>query len=185
MYYMLDCRAPAGHYPAMVTYRPDRPGRSWILGRRFEPPMPEPVRATVKMRKKSVLTELVKVPLPLMSARLHRVLQEAGVSNLDVYRAEIKDEDSGQIHADHLAFNIIGVIAAADLAKSIYVAPDGPMVSVDFDSLAIDAARARGALMFRLAESVSGIVVHESVRKAVEAAGIDGLSFTVPADWAG
>lgn len=79
----------------------------------------------------------------------------------------------------------IGCYRAPPPAPERHVAPDGPMVSVDFDSLAIDAARARGALMFRLAESVSGIVVHESVRKAVEAAGIDSLSFTVPADWAG
>ena len=37
--------------------------------------------------------------------------------------------------------------------------------------------------MFRLAESVMGIVVHESVKQAIEAAGIDTLTFVDPAEW--
>jgi hypothetical protein len=39
--------------------------------------------------------------------------------------------------------------------------------------------------MFRLAESVNGIVVHESVKKAIEAAEIDTLTFIPPEEWVG
>ena len=49
----------------------------------------------------------------------------------------------------------------------------------------ISAARVDGALMFRLAEAVNTIVVHDSVKQAIEAAGIDTLTFIDPADWTG
>jgi hypothetical protein len=37
--------------------------------------------------------------------------------------------------------------------------------------------------MFRLAEALSTIVVHRTVRERVEAAGITTLSFYAPSDW--
>jgi hypothetical protein len=43
--------------------------------------------------------------------------------------------------------------------------------------------KARGALMFRSAESVNVIIVHPSIRDAVEAAGINTLTFLEPEDW--
>jgi hypothetical protein len=46
------------------------------------------------------------------------------------------------------------------------------MGDVDFHALVLDESRINGQLMFRLAENLSAIVVHESVRKAIEAAGI-------------
>ena len=77
------------------------------------------------------------------------------------------------------------MVAAADLAASRYDAPEGPLISVDFDSLAIDDAKTGGALMFRLAECVTCIIVHESVRNIVEAEGIDTLDFLDPKNWIG
>jgi hypothetical protein len=59
------------------------------------------------------------------------------------------------------------------------------MISMDFNSLAIDEAAAGGALLFRLAESVNAIVVHERVRRHLEASGITTLTFIEPEDWAG
>ena len=55
----------------------------------------------------------------------------------------------------------------------------------DGDSLVIDDRKAHGALMFRLAENVSGIVVHESVRVAVHEAGIEHLDFVPTRQWFG
>lgn len=185
MYYMLLCNAPSGNSPALVTYLPDRPGRAWMLGYRFDPAITEPVKATAKFRKRSVLTELIHVPVPLMTRRLYEVIYNAGVSNIDVYPAIITDEDSGKVYKEYVAFNIIGAVSAADLDASQFSAPDGPLVTVDFDSLSIDESKSRGALMFRLAECVSGIVIHESVKKFIEAAGIDTLTFSPPEEWIG
>ena len=57
------------------------------------------------------------------------------------------------------------------------------MSSADIDHLAIDPARTQGARMFRLAESVSAIVVCSTVKDGLEAAGLNTLSFLSDADW--
>ena len=44
---------------------------------------------------------------------------------------------------------------------------------------------AGGRLMFRLAENTSAILVHRSVRDAIEAAGIEAVRFVEPADFLG
>lgn len=185
MYYMLECLSPPEGYIAAVEHRDEDPMRCWICGERFEVPPPVPLRPKLRARSKSVLAELWKAPLPLMSERLHRVLLDCGVDNLDVYAVVLTDPRTDLSFSNYVAFNLIGVVAAADLSKSIYSAPDGPMRSVDFDSLAIDETSARGALMFRLAESVSGIVVHESIKLAIESSGIDTLTFISPEQWVG
>lgn len=182
---MIACEAPNGRYPAMISYYPDKPGRSWMLGSRFIEPVIEPVVVKVRFRNKSTLLEMFDVPVPLMTDRLHKILLDAGVSNLDVYTAKLTDKDNGKIYDGYLAFNIVGVISAADLSKSEFEAPDGPLVSVDFISLTIDENKTGGALMFRLAESVNGIVVHKSIKKAIESAGIDTIKFISPKEWIG
>jgi hypothetical protein len=197
MYYVLHCPSPANAAGvAMLTHKRDHPLRSWSSGKRFsanpsDPPQkrapPEPVRAEIKAGyEKGVLKELIPVPVPLMTKRLHKALQDAGVSNVDTYRAEILDPATGKMNHDYVAFNVIGVVAAADLKRSSFDASSPErMISMGFDSLAIDAAKAQGALLFRLAENVGAIVVHEKVRKHLEATGIDTLTFIPPEEWAG
>lgn len=192
MYYMLECLSPEVGFNAMVSHRDADPRRCWIDGERFHLPPPLPLRPTLRMRQGSVLAELWKSPLPLMSQRLYQVLLACGVDNLDVYPVELLDPKSGQTYTDYVAFNLIGPIAAADLSKSIYSIPDdsaaasdGAVRAADFDSLAIDESKARGALMFRLAESLNGIVVHESVKQAIEDSGIHTLTFIPPEKWVG
>jgi hypothetical protein len=123
--------------------------------------------------------------LPVMSTRLHKALIAAGVDNLDVYPVELFDPKSESLYIDYVAFNLIGVIASANLAKSDYQAWDGGNRALDFNSLTIDEDKTRSALMFRLAEATNGIVVHESIKHFVEAAGIDALTFLPPENWAG
>jgi hypothetical protein len=144
------------------------------------------VRATARGLddEDTVLAELWKSPLPAMSKRLHAVLVEAGVSNLDAYPLEIADPSSGEVLHDHVAFNLIGKVAAVDLTASVMAATNtDKMVSASFDQLALDEQRIGGALMFRLAESVSTIIVHRSVKERIESAGIRTLTFYVPQDW--
>ncbi|MCC6337682.1 MAG: hypothetical protein IT380_27280, partial [Myxococcales bacterium] len=59
------------------------------------------------------------------------------------------------------------------------------MISADIDSLVIDETRARGALMFRLAESLNAILIHDDVCEAILDAGIETLSFFETDAWAG
>jgi hypothetical protein len=186
MYFIMHCFSPMEADQAMLTYRPDDPFRSWRGGARFEDPPPEPVQAEVEPRYRGLMAEFWDSPLPLMTKRLLSALQEAGVTNLDTYTAEIFDSTENRTYDNYVAFNIIGKISAADLNQSSYDAtlPER-MVSMDFDSVVIDENATRGALMFRLAESVNAIVVHEKVKQYLEESGIDTLTFIPPEEWAG
>jgi hypothetical protein len=194
MYFVMLCLSSYKQDHAFLTYEPDDPLRSWASGNRFrndpaappdEQPPPEPVRATIAAGDEGLMAEFWDNPVPLMTRRLHGRLTEAGVDNLDTYTAEIREEATGRIYDDYVAFNIIGKVSAADLAKSSHDPNTGPMISKDFDSLTVNEESARGGLFFRLAESVNAILVHQSVRDHLEAAGIDTLTFLEPEQWAG
>ncbi len=185
MYYMLECLSPQDGYTALFDYEDDDPFRSWTLGSRFDSEPITPLQARLKMRKDSQLVELWKAPLPVMSIRLHKALLAAGVDNLDVYPIEFLDPKTGKVYSDYLAFNLIGVIAAADLANSDFHAFDSGNRALDFNSLSIEQGKTKSALMFRLAEATNGIVVHESIKHYLESSGIDTLTFLPPENWAG
>ena len=189
MYFMMMCKDPLDHDLATISYHLDDPWRSWLSGSRFldNPPAPSlPVTAYVEKFYAGDIPELENAPLAFLSKRLASVLISVGVDNIDYYQLEITDELTGRVDIDHLAFNLIGTIAAADLNKTKFSEFTlERIISADIESLVIDEKKTKGALMFRLAESVNGIVVHESVKNAIEAAGIDTLTFIPPEEWVG
>jgi hypothetical protein len=135
-----------------------------------------------------IYPELTWVPIPMMSRRLVDTLRAAGVGNLQTFETKLINARGKNPPPEnfYLAVNVVGLVAAADLGKS-EVAPGGAekMISMDFNSLAIDPARARGASMFRLAENVSAVIVSENVKKHVESAGFASLTWFKPEEWAG
>lgn len=189
MYFMMMCQTPRGAKSALTSYAPDNMPdgfpRDWAEGRRFASPPSTPVRVDVEQGESGILLEMMTGAIPLMSRRLADVLSRSGVANIEFYDAAIHDLESGAVHTGHVAFNIVGAIAAADLGKSVFDDSEGSLIAVDFDSLTIDATKTRGALVFRLAESINGIAVHERIVDAIEEAGIDSLTFLPPEDWVG
>jgi hypothetical protein len=148
-----------------LTYTPDHPARSFVRGcvltngpssPPWEKPPSEPIRLTIKKgREDAPLPTFLREPVPLMNNRLLSVLRSAGVDNFDVYRAELHYEDGALASDAYYVFNLIGLVQAADLDKPAF---------------AVDPRAARGLLMFRLAENVSTILVHEKIKRAIEAA---------------
>lgn len=185
-YFLLD-RSWAMNPARLPDRYPDQPGIFWTSGARFAQPVPEPIEVTLKPFDRNhpdqseELAEYIKGPIPLFRDDLIKALQEAGVDNLDLYQAELIDSDNGQRYQTHKAVNVIGVIAAADLERSeAIVNPGGPIIDVSFDSLVLDEAKARGALMFRLAEATGEILVHRSVRDHLRQKGFSKLWFVNP-----
>jgi len=113
-----------------------------------------------------------------MRKDLLETIRSAGVNNLDAYPAELYYPDGSLATGEYFIVNVVGLIAAADLEKSQYN-EDQPenLISMSFESLAIDGNKTHGALMFRLAENIVEIIVHEKVVKAVEDAGIPLVEF--------
>lgn len=183
MYSILECFGPSDQERASIDDAPFLPGIQWILGKKFDRPIPTPLEITLDP---GLMMPMFSRGILLFSDQMIAALREAGVDNLDTYDAVLLDPSSGKRHQDYKAVNIIGVVAAADLAESKYSAPSGSaIIDTDFDSLAINETKANGLLFFRLAECVTAIVVHDVVRKHLEQAGIRYLNFVSPAKWIG
>ncbi len=118
---------------------------------------------------------------PVVSARFKEILDSVGVDNIDYYPAQIIDEAKGKTHEGHYAANIIGMLACMDKEKSVYTAMPRPPAMGDKDLVAtfkemhLDYSKVQGAKIFRLFEKTSVILVHESIKQAVEEAGLCGL----------
>lgn len=195
-YYVLDWTTPlaAERHTLEVAY-PAR-GKRWKAGHAFtaandddelQPPVVaiEVRTSTPSGRSPHVYPEYTSQPIPLMTRRLVAALEGAGVGNLQLYQTSLIDAlGAPPPPPDHyLAVNIVGRVAAADLASSTLGGERA--TSMDFHSLTIDEARARGALLFRLAENPSAVLAHASVRAHVVSCGIDTLTWLAPEEWAG
>lgn len=107
--------------------------------------------------------DFVKVPIPFLSKRMYEVLRSAGVNNIDVYPVEIFHAD-GTLASEsdnYVVFNLIGTVTDSELN----ILADLPENEI------------QGHLMFRLAELTSIILVHESIKKALEEANISLIDF--------
>lgn len=186
-YFMLECFAPLeGNFTDIREYPLLEGIDSWQTGARFAAAVPEPIRLEWDPETSGPRKTLYGVTIPLFHKKLVEALQESGCDNLDAYRAEIRDTRAGTVTTDFLAVNVIGAIAAADLTQSKYTAHSSrALIDVDFDALVVDPEKTRGALLFRLAECVTGLVVHRKVKEHLETQGGFGLTFLPPEEWIG
>jgi hypothetical protein len=181
MYYVLNCIGDTD-----LSETPNLPGGPWMHGQRLTIAVPEPLLYTLDPDYPGDLMAMYKDAIPLMRDDLLQALQDAGVDNLETFRAILRDPANGVERTDYKAVNVVGLVSCADATASKTM--DGSPVrslDTDFDSLVIDEKRVGGALLFRLAEAVNAIVVHDKVKQVVEARGIPGIVFLGPGEWAG
>lgn len=184
MFYVLTCPEPEHLRVALISYLPDDLNIDWATGSRMASVAPVPVEALIEPGDEGDMVDLIKVPLPLMSHRLADALRDAGVDNIEYFPCSILVESTGEVIDDMLAFNIVGTVACADLAKSEFEDEGGMgVISLTFDKLILDPSRATGLKVFRLAEYTPAIMVHETVRTFLEQRGFADLVFTEPTDW--
>jgi hypothetical protein len=158
----------------------------WNHGGRIAADFPVPMVYVLKPKPGNLKAMYDATAYPVMSDDLCEALKSAGVDNLQLFEARIEDPRTGTNYTNYKAFNILGVVAAADMAKSVLMGTsDSKMIDVDFESLAIDDSKASPFLLFRLAESVNAIIVAESVKKEIERRNIPGMEFYDPANWSG
>ena len=126
---------------------------------------------------------LFNVGILLLRDDLVAALAAGGVDNVDTYDAVVREPDGSKAYTNYKAVNVVGLVAAADMARSTAtVHPGGPVIDVEFDELVLDPSRARGALIFRLAEATASIFVHDRLRRHLLASGFDELTFLPPGE---
>ena len=185
MYYVLEEQATGSIEDlAVVDMYPTIERDGWLLGERFSTAIPEPLEFTLDDTQPGRVPDFLDGTIPLMSDRLINALKEAGVDNIDAYRAELRLADGTLASSQYKAINVIGVVSAADMAKS-QVAEGFPteLLATSFDSIAIDESKTGGLLLFRLAEAVTTVLVHESVKEHLEQSGFEALGFIPPEEW--
>lgn len=181
-YFVLDSE----HEDMMLLFPPPNPSLTdlWLAGRRFAQPLETPL--TVRIRPGSedgVLLDYFGTAR-LMSDRLVETLRSAGVDNLDTYDAVIRSKDGSVERVGYKAFNLLGVVRAAELSSTEFLqGTDSRLIDGSISSLTIDTQKARGLLMFRLAEYVGAVIVHERVKQAIEAENFTNLVFRPPSDF--
>lgn len=176
-----------GKHPVMpIASGPDLQG-NWRLGHVITEAVPQPLVYTLNPRYPgSPKPMYYEKAIPVMRDDVLAALRGAGVDNIQGFDAVLVNPATGERHADYKAYNIVGVVACADMQKSELMGTStSTMGDVDFAALVIDESKTGGALLFRLAENVSAIVVHEQVKRAIDASGIPGFVFYGPGEWSG
>jgi len=183
-YFVMTCE---GIDPStMVGKVPSLPRGPWFRGQEITYPVKTPLRFALNPAYPGELLPLYEASAPLMREDLLAALHSSGVDNLQLFDAILKDPKKKVEYTNYKAVNVIGRVAAADLANSTLMnLPSPELFGQTFDALAIDEKKAGGLLLFRLAESASAIVVHERVKKGIEAAEVPGMTFYASGEWSG
>jgi|SRR5882762_2759105 len=176
-----------GKHPVMPIARgPDFKG-NWRDGALITDVVPTPLVYTLDAEYEGNPKPMYyEEGIPVIRDDVIEVLRGVGVDNIQYFDAVLKDPSTGKEHANYKAYNIVGVVACADMqASELMGTSNSSMLDVDFHALVIDEAKTGGLLLFRLAEKVSAIVVHEKVKLSIEASGIPGFVFYGPGEWSG
>jgi hypothetical protein len=183
-FYVMGCE---GVFPSTALgTRPDLPRGPWMTGQRITYDVPTPLVYGLDPDYPGELLAMYKSAAPLMRADLLAALSDAGVDNLQLFDAVLRDPLKGTEHKDYKAVNVVGVVAAADLgASQMMGTSDSTLIDADFHRLAFREDVPTDLLLFRLAESVNAIVVHDRVKRRIESAGIPGMTFYASNEWSG
>ena len=192
MYYILDCEVPQSENgeALMKIGNTFQVGDvwSWKSGQRFdedEANFETPIRIEFEPLRgyEGPPVELLDLGIPVMSERLFRAIEAAGVSNVEWFDVVILNTATRQTYP-YKAYNVIGLVAATDLGKSEWESADAKLIGdVSFETLALDSSKAKDVLFFRLAENVNALLVHRRARATIEEAGITTLKFISPENW--
>lgn len=158
------------------------------LGLKLRSLPPSPLELELDPRHPRPIMPLYVDNVPLMAEALWGCFVSAGTDNIDRYDVVLHDPYDGQALTSYAAFNIVGLVDATDVhASTLMMEPPGDAaMEMDFESLVLDHARIPSDLrVFRLAVAGRPIIVHESVRQAIEDAGIAGLRFCGDGEWHG
>jgi hypothetical protein len=129
-------------------------------------------------------TDFMERPFVVVSERMRAALEQAGVDNIQYFKAQLQRERSTQVEQGYWLANIIGKLACVDPLASKLDSVEGAALP-DLPSFVIDPARTCGFGLFRLAEDPRMIIAGPHVQVALQAAKLRGVLFQDPASYNG
>ncbi|WP_444993941.1 hypothetical protein [Aliikangiella sp. IMCC44359] len=179
-YYFLTAQNPERMLLYGMPDLPDDMNNSWMFGQTFteEPEQPIHVEITEGFENKQLLPFFDEPPIA--SQAFVDALIEIGVDNIITYDVLLHNEDYSVTYEGYKAINIIGLIKAAG-PGTVYLG-DSKLIDASIESLELEPRSIKGLYIFRLAESITTIVVHEKVKRHLESKGFHSLVFTEPGD---
>ena len=180
----LEAAAEDG-YTEIEAWKATEGFEDWRRGRAAESQPPDPVVIGVVPYGgyAGPPDEYLDTSVPLMSKRLKETIESAGVDNVRFHPVTLRNTETGETY-EYFAFNLIGLVDAVDLGRSTMTSHDGDFLAdTSISELGVDAAKARGLLMFRLKQKWSVILVHRTVKDAIERVGITSVKFIAPEDF--
>lgn len=161
-----------------ITNEPELPPDAdlWIDGQPLSADIGQPLLYEVEEGDEGEMGAFIDTAAPLMSKDLVACLRDNGVDNLDVYEAVIREVATGHEHSGYWAVNVLGVVDAADPARTAEISLEG--LGTWIDRIVVDESAARQLLLFRMRQSPSRLVLHRKVKQAIENRRLPLLMFT-------
>lgn len=117
----------------------------------------------------------------LLSDRFVRLLESLGVDNVEYLDARVTFVPDGSDPAYRVA-NFLGVVQGLDRNRSdLDMDEDGFIFGMN--AIVFDDSKIGVHKIFRLAEDVMFLIVHEDIKLAAEKAGLTGIRFVADEDW--
>ncbi len=190
-YYVMTCEGAS----TSISKGPDLAG-TWMKAEQLSDFQKQKIKEsgsllyTLSPDYPGIVKPLYKYKQLIMREDLLQSIQECGALNLEAYPAIIRASHEKKDYTNYFAVNIVGRVSCALKPDSKEVPEMGMgegMTDAFFENLVIDEKEAKksGLLIFRLAESVSAVIVHEKIRQSIEKRAIPYMVFYGPGQWAG
>ncbi|TEW51922.1 imm11 family protein [Psychromonas algicola] len=111
----------------------------------------------------------------MFSDQLVNLLTKLGVDNIQYFDADVTYAPTGE-KVGYKVANIVDIVGGLDLEKSdVILSRQGNVLEIE--AMCLDESKLSGHQIFRLQESIMHVVVHKSIKEAIESAGMTGVMF--------
>jgi len=111
----------------------------------------------------------------MFSQQLIELLTKLEVDNIQYFDTDVTYTLTGE-KVNYKVANIIDVVSGLDLEKSdVILSRQGNVLEIE--AMCLDESKLSGHKVFRLQESIMHLVVHKSIKEAIERAGLTGVMF--------
>ena len=111
----------------------------------------------------------------IFSKRFIDLLAKLQINNIQYLHADVTYTATNEKVAYKVA-NIVGIVSGLDLDKSTVISSRQGNI-LEIEEMVLDEDKLSGHKIFRLKESIMHIVVHKSIKEAIENAGLTGFMF--------